>query len=336
MLIFPYLTILLFLKQTFQRGPIYMCSDDKFLDNQCLDERRIASNQIYFLRKCPLNQACQILTKSETNNSIGLCVPRKHHSYEQNKCRKNYECSSGICQNNQCVGLSEGRSCDPNRYQCKFGYICRKNNSESNLYTCQHPIEEGKECLESNDCIISHICSKTNNNTIKTCIRIGSLEIGSFTSHSMACQSGDSYNNICIRRIQTSICDNNNKCNVKIQVNQNGSEEKINENCFFSSKGAGVCPSNLIEKYFNDYIKEFYEGFKGKIIGDIEHNDFNVEKYKYTLDKERVIEAYFNYKYWYFIGDADECALQYFFLINSQKWIFFNWKILVILFLMIF
>ena len=314
-----------------------MCSEEKYFDNQCLDERKIASNQIYFLRKCPLNEACQILTKSETGNSIGLCVPRMHHLYETDKCRRNYECASGICQDNQCVGLSEGRTCDPNRYECKFGYICRKNSSDSTSYTCQRPIERDNICYETNDCIVEYICSLSPNNTEnKTCIKIGSLDIGSYTSESMACKTGDSYNNSCIKRVETTICDNNNQCNVTIQTDQNGSENIITDTCLYSSKGAGICPGSLIEEYFTKYMDEFDEGFRGKIRGDIHHDEFNIEKYKYTLDKEYVIKAYFNYKYWYFIQDADDCAYQYFYLINSQKWIFFNWKKFVFFFSIIF
>ena len=64
--------------------------------------------------------------------------------------------------------------------------------------------------------------------------------------------------------------------------------------------------------------------------------DANYEAYRYTKNKKKINEAFFRYTHAPFVGDADECALQYFFLINSQKWIFFNWKILVILFLMIF
>ena len=41
-----------------------MCSEDQFLDEQCLDEKILGQNRFFFLRKCRLNQACQILTKS--------------------------------------------------------------------------------------------------------------------------------------------------------------------------------------------------------------------------------------------------------------------------------
>ena len=179
-----------------------MCSEEKFLDEQCLDERILGDNRFFFLRKCRLNQACQILTKSPINNSIGICVIRRHHLYDGDNCRKNYECSSGICKDNQCEGLPLNRSCDPNRYQCKLGLICiTQSSSNRNFYTCQKPIEEGKECIETNDCNLGYVCSISSENSKKTCIKMGSLEIGQNNSDPKACKTGDSYNNICIRKI---------------------------------------------------------------------------------------------------------------------------------------
>jgi hypothetical protein len=306
-----------------------MCSEDKFLDEQCLDEKILGENKFFFLRKCRLDQACQILTKSPTNNSIGICVTRRHHLYDGDNCRKNYECSSGICKNNQCEGLPLNRSCDPNRYQCKLGLICITQSTNNNkFYSCQKPIEEGKECKETNDCNLGYICSISSQNSNKTCIKMGSLEIGQKNSDAKACKTGDSYNNICIRRNKSTFCNEDNKCNVTIESN-NVLSNIIEDECKISSKGASLCPDSLIEQSFENYTIDFFK-----------HNDsvgsnFNIEKYKYTLDVKSVIEKYFLYQYWYLVIDSDECAYEYFFLLNNQKRVIFNFKIIFFFILII-
>ena len=328
---FIYFIFSFFLFPSFnQRGDIYMCSEEKFLDEQCLDERILGDNRFFFLRKCRLNQACQILTKSPINNSIGICVTRKHHLYDGDNCRKNYECSSGICKDNQCEGLSLNIKCDPNRYQCKLGLICNSqlSSNDNKLFTCQKPIEEGNECKETNDCNLGYICSISSKNSVKTCIQMGSLEVGQQNSDPKACKTGDSYNNICIRRINTTVCDKNNKCNVTIESN-NMLDSIIEDECKFSSKGASICPNNLIEQSFENYTSDFFKN------NDVDDN-FNIERYKYTLNVKSVIEKYFLYQYWYLVIDTDECAYEYFFLLNNQKRVIFNFKILFFFILIIF
>ena len=312
---------------------IYLCSENSLLDSQCLDQQYLGSNLINFLTKCTEGKICQSLITSNENNKIGMCITKKRKLMHREPCRANIQCSSNYCEMKKCVGYSLNRKCDPNRYQCIKGLIC-SYDTNLNYYTCQKPKNKNDNCIENYDCPLGTICSisSIDNYNNKKCIEIGSVKIGEKASLSLACESGDLYNGICVRKGEIiSECGLNgnekNICDIEI-ISTGTTVKKIN--CLFTSLGAYICPDKSIEEKFLIYLNEYNKNVK-----NIKQENFLIEKYRFTLNKFDVSKKFFEYNYWNLVYDADDCAYQYFFTVNSCDCIKFCRLFLVILIIII-
>lgn len=331
---FPKISIFLynflFLK-TLERE-IYICSEKDLADFQCLDQSYLGTNIINFLTKCKRGKMCQILSTSKLNNNIGMCVSKIEKLMHSEPCRRDIQCSSNECKMKRCSGYSLNRKCDPNRFQCLKGLICSYDNNLK-YNSCQKPKNKYDNCNNNLECPLGTICSisSIDNYKDKKCIEIASVKIGEIANDKLVCESGDLYNNICVRKgkIINNCGYNGNdkdKCDIEVIYNNNNIiVEKVN--CLISSLGAYYCPNNTIENNFLKYINVYK-----KKLNKINQDDFLIERFRFTLNNFEVSKTFFEYNYWNLIIDADDCAYQYFFTINISRRIKFS----ILCFLIIF
>lgn len=209
---------------------IYQCSRYTGLLDQCLNKWIDAyGNTRIDLWSCPRNKFCQILSRKEDDNSIGVCTYNYKKKYDQDSCSYHSQCSSLVCSENKCVGLSQNELCRPGIFQCKNNLVCRKTidlypyKELKEIYKCSPISKKNEICDNDNECDIRLVCSNKNitniignmvtnniselknnitfdeyisikNESNKICIDRASLENGLPTNDAMACKSGDTIN----------------------------------------------------------------------------------------------------------------------------------------------
>lgn len=223
---FIFLILFFFYKYT-KNITIYQCSRYTGRYEQCLNKWIDSyGNTRMDLWKCPTNKYCQILSRGEVDNTIGVCTYNYKKKYDQDYCSYNSECSSFTCIEGKCVGFSENELCQPGAFQCKNNLVCRKSielfpyNEQKEVYKCRKLSLNNEECENDNECHINLVCTNKNiikliNNSIakniselkndslideyisiknkskKVCVQRASLENGLPTDDAMACKSGD-------------------------------------------------------------------------------------------------------------------------------------------------
>ena len=121
------------------RGPIYMCHDDPFIDEQCLKAESIGGNNFVWLRKCKGSKVCVRLPYY--GGITGSCIIKVRSHYDGESCANGNKCTSGVCDGTKCIGKDQGLQCEPGLGQCKKGLLCRKVSTTSSIYTCEAPIQ---------------------------------------------------------------------------------------------------------------------------------------------------------------------------------------------------
>ncbi len=66
------------------RGPIYMCHDDPFIDEQCMKTETIGSNTFVWLRKCKGAKVCADLPYY--GGITGSCIIKVRSHYDGESC----------------------------------------------------------------------------------------------------------------------------------------------------------------------------------------------------------------------------------------------------------
>ena len=209
---------------------IYQCSRYSGMPDQCLNKWIDAyGNTRIDLWSCPTNKYCQILSRKEDDNSIGVCTYNYKKKYDQDSCSYHSQCSSLECSEGKCIGFSQDQLCRPGIFQCKNNLVCRKTvellpyNETKEIYRCDQISKRNEICENDNECDIRLVCFNQNisniiNNTVtnnitelknninvdeyisikntnnKICINRASLENGLPTNDPMACKSGDTIN----------------------------------------------------------------------------------------------------------------------------------------------
>ena len=177
---------------------------------------------------CPENKYCEVLSRKEIDNSIGVCVHNYRKLYDQDLCSYNSQCSSFNCNKGKCEGFEEDILCRPGIFQCKNNLVCKKSlelfpyNETKEIFKCANLSQVEEKCDNSNECDIRLVCSDksiidimnnltlnnitelkeiinyedymSNKNKNKICIERSSLENGIPTDEPMACKSGDTIN----------------------------------------------------------------------------------------------------------------------------------------------
>ena len=209
---------------------IYQCSRYSGMQEQCLNKWIDSyGNTRMDLWRCPTNKYCQILSRKEQNNSIGVCTYDYKKKYDQDHCSYDSECTSFFCSEGKCVGLSENALCRPGIFQCQNNLVCKKSieiypyNEKKELYKCGKLSKINETCENDNECDIRLVCINQNlvdiinnstsnnisdlkyeifvdeynlikNENNKICIERASLENGLPANDAMACISGDIIN----------------------------------------------------------------------------------------------------------------------------------------------
>ena len=210
---------------------IYHCAADIGMPDQCMSKWvDFYNNVIYDLWQCPTNKYCQVLERNYgENNSIGVCMYNYKRLYSGDECKKDSECASLKCENNECIGIKEGEYCTPKLFQCEDNLACKKGKEIlpygelKEIFKCYKVSKVNETCEDSDECDVNLECTsdisyivinlmnkyeidditklkdKINleeyissiNNSQKICINRASLENGIPTSEPMICKSGD-------------------------------------------------------------------------------------------------------------------------------------------------
>ena len=294
---------------------VYMCHDDPFKDEQCMKREKLGSNTFYWVRKCKGAKVCVDLPYY--GNIIGACSIKVRSHYAGESCANGNKCTSGICDGTKCKGLIEEEACIPGLGQCKKGLLCRKASSSSSIFTCLAPVSGNTDCEAlapstststltgkfyitgyakyfdpaMNICKLGYVC---NNNK---CVKIGAVkDLTSTATHPLACYTG-------------LIDSTNNKCASSISLT--------------TSKGATITSSTA--------VKDAFEAWKdAQDDNNMDDEDAIYEAYRYTRNKKKINELFFNYTHAGFIQDADECAYDYIWKQASSSSLKFSLMILVL------
>ena len=235
-----------FLFYAFNSKVIYHCAADIGMPDQCMSKWvDFYNNVIYDLWQCPTNKYCQVLDRNYgENNSIGVCMYNYKRLYSGDECKKDSECASLKCENNECFGFKEGEYCTPKLFQCEDNLACKKGKEIlpygelKEIFKCYKVSKVNETCEYSDECDVNLECTsdisynvinlmnkygidditklkdKINleeyissiNNSQKICINRASLENGIPTSEPMICKSGDSIEIELFPNYNQSIC----------------------------------------------------------------------------------------------------------------------------------
>ena len=301
-----------------------MCHDDPFKDEQCMKKETLGSNTFYWVRKCKGAKVCVDLPYY--GNTIGACSIKVRPHYDGESCANGNKCGSGICDGTKCKGLNPDVECEPGLGQCKKGYLCRANTN--GYYTCQKPIETGQTCSETyvymvkehsvyslrafdpsyNPCKMEAVCVKitpTSGTATSTCVKIGSLAKDTKVSNPLACISGFATEDT----------------NSGVFICADASDGTTSYGT--TAKGASFTKISNITTAFNKWKGEW-----GK--KSFDDDDTNIEAYRYTRNKKKINEYFYQYVYAPFVQDADECAYDYMWKQNSSNSLKFSLMILVL------
>ncbi len=306
---------LLFITIYCQTGrTVYMCHDDPFKDEQCMKKEKLGSNTFYWVRKCKGAKVCVDLPYY--GGMIGACSIKVRSHYDGESCANGNKCTSGICDGTKCKGLIEEEACIPGLGQCKKGLLCRKASSSSTIYTCLEPVSGTTDCSSLapsitllqlkgekyisdykdyfhpaiNICKLGYVCNSGR------CVKIGSVTGTTTTvTNPLACSTG--------------IVDSSMKCTSTISLT--------------TSKGATITDSSKTKKAFEDW-KDAQDD------NNMKDEDAIYEAYRYTRNKKKINELFFNYTHAGFVQDADECAYDYIWKQASSSSLKFSLMILVL------
>ena len=299
-----------------------MCHDDPFKDEQCMKQETLGTNDFVWVRKCKGAKVCVDLPYY--GGIIGACSIKVRPHYDGESCANGNKCGSGICDGTKCKGLNPNIKCEVGLGQCKKGYLCRANTNGD--YTCQPPLDKDKECgfvvsgstispasssshtiydlnifnPSNNPCKLEYVCGKKNDaGTYYICTEIKSQDNGEEVNNPMACKTG--------------FTDSNGKCATPTDGTRVGT----------TSKGASFTKLSNITTAFENWYNEW----KKK---KIDEEDAIYEAYRYTKNKKKINEYFYQYVYAPFVQDADECAYDYMWKQNSSNSLKFSLMILVL------
>ena len=301
-----------------------MCHDDPFKDEQCMKKETLGSNTFYWVRKCKGAKVCVDLPYY--NGIIGACSIKVRSHYDGESCANGNKCTSGICGGTKCKGLNPGVACEVGLGQCQKGYLCRKSadtngDATGTTYTCQKPLDNGAKCdnfvsssLSSsftiynadlfdpanNPCGKDDVCSTAGSDTTKKCIKIGSVDSDKAASHPLACSTGYWVGGTCK------------------DTPSSGSVLSLT-----TSRGAAFNYDKNISDAFGKWKEEW-----GK--KNIKDEDFIYEAYRYTKNKKKINEYFYQYTHAGFVADADECAYDYIWKQNSSNSVKFSLMIIIL------
>ena len=227
---FLFFLLLSYLLQFSKDREIYQCSRNNARNSQCLNKWVDAyGNTRIDLWKCSSNKFCQILSRKDENNSIGVCTLNYKKLYDQDYCSYNSECSSLYCSEKKCQGIGENELCHPGSFQCKNNLVCKKKSEfypykeVKDIYRCHNLSQLNQTCENDNECDIKLVCANryiiniinnSNANNLSElnekvlfeeyislkkrnksiCINRASIENGLPATDPMICKSGDTIN----------------------------------------------------------------------------------------------------------------------------------------------
>lgn len=161
--------ILSYLFKYIKNREIYQCSRYDGMAEQCLNKWiDIYGNTRIDLWKCPTNKICQILSRKEYDNSVGICTFNFKKLYDKDYCSYHSDCSSLFCNEGKCEGIYEGGLCVPGRFQCMNNLVCRKKNELypygeiKEIYRCGNLSQLNETCDNDNECELRLVCDNKN------------------------------------------------------------------------------------------------------------------------------------------------------------------------------
>ena len=291
-----------------------MCHDDPFKDEQCMKRETLGSNTFIWVRKCKGAKVCATLSYYETY--LGACSIKVRSHYDGQSCANGNKCTSGICGGTKCKGLNPNVKCEVGLGQCQKGYLCRYSK-------CQKPIENNQACTPSptssptpntsgytvyytsffdpskNPCKLNHVCSRSSSGTSASCIEIGSQDNGVTVDNPLACKSG--------------FVDTSGVCATATDGTKYGT----------TAKGGDFKKISNITTAFNKWRNEWNKK-------SLKDDDAIYEAYRYTKNKKKINEYFYQYVYAPFVQDADECAYDYMWKQNSSNSLKFSLMILIL------
>ena len=288
-----------------------MCHDDPFKDEQCLKRETLGSNDFVWVRKCKGAKVCVDLPYY--GGIIGSCSIKVRSHYDGESCANGNKCTSGICGGTKCKGLNPGVACEVGLGQCQKGYLCRDEK-------CQKPIENNQACTpistsgntnnyiiadenyfdpSINPCKLNYVCSRSSSSTsTSVCTEIGSQAVGTTVDNPLACKSGYAPSGTCA------------------DATDGGTLGR-------TAKGAPFSKLSNITKAFDKWKDEW----KKK---SLKEEDAIYEAYRYTKNKKKINEYFYQYVYAPFVQDADECAYDFMWKQNSSNSLKFSLMILIL------
>ena len=328
---------------------VYMCHDDPFKDEQCMKKETLGSVDFVWVRKCKGAKVCVDLPYY--NGIIGACSIKVRSHYDGESCANGNKCTSGICGGTKCKGLNPGVACEVGLGQCKKGYLCRKVAKDdgtvdsTSLYRCQKPLEHDKNCenfieyppVENskdsafiiydydfyfdpayNPCVKDDVCAKVNDASEYKCVKIGSISSGASSTHPLACSTGIwdgmTIDSVTIGSETVEIINPRGTCKDASTISNLNLQ---------TSRGGAFTNYKNISDTFDKWKKEWDKK-------SIKDEDFIYEAYRYTKNKKKINEYFYQYTHAAFVQDADECAYDYMWKQSSSNSLKFSFMILIL------
>ena len=266
-------------------------------DTTCISVTTENSTSMTYVDPCPSPKKKYCSFNKDTG--IGTCTNKE--KYPGDKCDKDSECWGGNCSNGKCKETEDDEPCT-SHYECSL-----KSSCNSVTKTCQPLVAPEGECTEDENCYIGYICSN------QKCVGMASLENGEPASNRMACKSGFigsiAGSMVCVTVEKKEDCKWVNKvAQCKVQNTAGSATEEGYLPCEQVPNGKYRCRDQDKNRW-NDYVEKWSDKYK-----KFDNDDKKTrKKNRYTLNKKKVKNAFFEFIYYYKIKHDDECIKDYFY-----------------------
>ena len=188
-------TLSLIMIPTLCESQVYRCASELGIKGLCYKLVRKGSDNTVYVDGCPEGEYCP------TSSEESYCTKIPIKKDEGEKCRRNLECKSNICEAGKCATLLDGESCEKH-FECGKGSACKKN-------VCTPLANEGENCENDYECGFNLACGNGK------CQKMFSLEAGAKSDNWQLCKSGHATQligteSMCVdKKQETTTCEKN-------------------------------------------------------------------------------------------------------------------------------
>lgn len=272
---------------------IYKCAESNLKENKCMmmniEYVKVGEvmepRRVYSLKNCSKNQVCLSLSD---NSNAGYCVDKLSmiNGFDGDECKNSEDCYSFNCDKGKCVGIENGLRCtDP--YSCLKYSACIKKDSAFHSQ-CIPIVQSNTYCFSDSMCQIGYVCGKSSKSSPnKQCLKMFTIENGSYVSHELLCKSGriwtydkgENYFCSTSKKNGAEPCKEN-ECKVTISNGRSSFTYKSNS-CSWNGVDSYLTITNE-DEVFNTYLKTYMDAIQKVNVDDLKNIEY--ARYSYWED----------------------------------------------------